>query len=179
MSPLRRRAGNVIGGGDWALDRIVPDCIRAIEGNKPIETRSPKAIRPWQHVLEPLSGYMLLASKMWEEPALYCEGWNFGPNTESIADVWTVANKLIATYGKGKLKDVSDPNALHEAKLLMLDINKAKFKLGWTPRMNLSQCIALTADWYKHYKNNDVYNLCLNEIKQYIAHNHEYWYCAL
>lgn len=167
------RAGNVIGGGDWALDRIIPDCIKAIEADKPIEIRSPKAIRPWQHVLEPLSGYMLLASKMWEDPTIYCEGWNFGPNTESIANVWTVANKLIEDYGKGQLKGASDENALHEAKLLMLDINKAKFKLGWTPRMNLSQCIALTADWYKQYENNDVYNLCLNEIKQYIAHNHE------
>lgn len=123
------RAGNVIGGGDWAKDRIIPDCIRAIEANKTIEIRSPKAIRPWQHVLEPLGGYMLLASKMWKEPTKYCEGWNFGPRTESIANVWDVATKLITNYGKGELKDVSDPNALHEAKLLMLDINKAHFNL--------------------------------------------------
>ena len=79
------RAGNVIGGGDWAKDRIIPDCIRSIEANKTIEIRSPKAIRPWQHVLEPLGGYMLLASKMWEEPTKYCEGWNFGPRTESVS----------------------------------------------------------------------------------------------
>ena len=108
------RAGNVIGGGDWALDRIIPDCIRALEANKIIEIRSPKAIRPWQHVLEPLGGYMLLASKMWDAPTKYCEGWNFGPRTESIANVWSVASKLIDSYGKGELKDVSDPNALHK-----------------------------------------------------------------
>ena len=89
------RAGNVIGGGDWAKDRIIPDCIRAIEANKTIEIRSPKAIRPWQHVLEPLGGSMLLASKMWKEPTKYCEGWDFGPRTESIANVWDVATKLI------------------------------------------------------------------------------------
>ncbi len=150
------RAGNVIGGGDWALDRIIPDCIKALEAGKPIDIRSPKAIRPWQHVLEPLSGYMLLAQKMWDEPTKYCEGWNFGPRTESIADVWTVASKLIEDYGKGELRDVSDPYALHEAKLLMLDISKAKFRLGWEPRMNLDQCLAMVADWYMVNNHNSV-----------------------
>lgn len=163
------RAGNVIGGGDWAKDRIIPDCIRAIEANKTIEIRSPKAIRPWQHVLEPLGGYMLLASKMWEEPTKYCEGWNFGPRTESIANVWDVATKLIYNYGKGELKDVSDPNALHEAKLLMLDINKAHFKLGWEPRKNIDQCMAMVAEWYKRYQGEDVYNLCVEQINKYVG----------
>ena len=136
------RAGNVIGGGDWALDRIIPDCIKALEAGKPIEIRSPKAIRPWQHVLEPLSGYILLASKMWNEPTKYCEGWNFGPRTESITNVWDVASMVIENYGSGELKDLSDTNALHEAKLLMLDISKAKFMLGWEPKMEnkTSEC---------------------------------------
>ena len=163
------RAGNVIGGGDWALDRIIPDCIRALEANKIIEIRSPKAIRPWQHVLEPLGGYMLLASKMWDAPTKYCEGWNFGPRTESIANVWSVASKLIDSYGKGELKDVSDPNALHEANLLMLDINKAPFKLGWEPRMNINQCINMVADWYKRYQAEDVYHLCVEQIHKYVS----------
>lgn len=163
------RAGNVIGGGDWALDRIFPDCIKAIEAEKPIAIRNRTAVRPWQHVLEPLSGYMLLASKMWEEPTKFCEGWNFGPRAESISTVWEVASKLIANYGKGELKDMSDPNAVHEANLLMLDISKAKFKLGWEPRMNIDQCIALVADWYKRYKTEDVYSLCVEEIERYIS----------
>jgi len=163
------RAGNVIGGGDWALDRIIPDCIRAIEANKTIEIRSPKAIRPWQHVLEPLSGYMHLASMMWNEPTKYCESWNFGPRAESISNVWDVATKLISNYGKGELKDISDSNALHEAKLLMLDISKAKFKLGWEPRMNLDQCIAMVTDWYKRYNNEEVYNLCVEQIQTYVS----------
>ena len=163
------RAGNVIGGGDWALDRIIPDCIRALESNKPIEIRSPKAIRPWQHVLEPLSGYMLLASKMWNEPTEYCEGWNFGPRVENIISVWEVGTKILENYGKGELKDLSDSNALHEAELLMLDISKAKFRLGWEPRMDIEQCIQLVIDWYRCYKTEEVYGLCLEEIKKFIG----------
>lgn len=162
------RAGNVIGGGDWALDRIIPDCIRALEAGRTIDIRSPKSIRPWQHVLEPLSGYMLLAKKMWGNPTEYCEGWNFGPRAESISTVWEVASKVVDNYGKGELRDLSDPNALHEAKLLMLDISKAKFRLGWEPRMNIDQTIALTVDWYKNYKNTQVNNLCIRQIKEFI-----------
>lgn len=161
------RAGNVIGGGDWALDRIIPDCIKALEQDKVIDIRSPKAIRPWEHVLEPLSGYMLLAKKQWEYPTEYCEGWNFGPESESVSTVWDVATELIKDYGRGELKDASDPNAVHEAKLLMLDITKAKTKLGWKPRMNMQQCMALVADWYKRYKTEDVYQLCVEEINQF------------
>ncbi|MDD3944487.1 MAG: CDP-glucose 4,6-dehydratase [Bacteroidales bacterium] len=161
------RAGNVIGGGDWAIDRIIPDCIRALEEGKDIDIRSPKAIRPWQHVIEPLGGYMLLAKKMWEEPTKYCDGWNFGPQTESIRTVWEVASRVVEDYGKGKLNNVSDPNALHEAKLLMLDINKAKFRLGWTPAMNIDQCVGMTVDWYKRYKTVNVYDLCVEQINKY------------
>lgn len=162
------RAGNVIGGGDWALDRIIPDCIKALEQDKVIDIRSPKAIRPWEHVLEPLSGYMLLAKKQWEHPTEFCEGWNFGPESESVSTVWEVATELIKNYGKGKLKDSSDPNAVHEAKLLMLDITKAKTKLGWKPRMNMQQCMQLVADWYKRYQTEDVYQLCVEEIEKFI-----------
>ncbi len=163
------RAGNVIGGGDWALDRIIPDCIKALEADKPINIRNPKAIRPWQHVLEPLSGYLLLAQQMWDEPTKYAAGWNFGPRTESIATVWDVATKVIANYGSGELKDLSDPNALHEANLLMLDISKAKFELGWEPKMNIEQCVALTVDWYKRYRGVNVYDLCAEQLTKYIA----------
>lgn len=161
------RAGNVIGGGDWALDRIIPDCIKALEQDKVIDIRSPKAIRPWEHVLEPLSGYMLLAKKQWEHPTEFCEGWNFGPESESVSTVWEIATELIKNYGKGELKDSSDPNAVHEAKLLMLDITKAKTKLGWKPRMNMQQCMELVADWYKRYQTEDVYQLCVEEIGKF------------
>lgn len=164
------RAGNVIGGGDWAKDRIIPDCIRALEAGKPIEIRSPKAVRPWEHVLEPLSGYMLLAQKMWEHPTEYCEGWNFGPEADSVSTVWEMATKLVQNFGIGVLKDVSDPQALHEANLLMLDITKAKTRLGWKPRLNALQTIELVADWYKRYQQEDVYVLCVEQISEFIKY---------
>ncbi|MBV5283191.1 MAG: CDP-glucose 4,6-dehydratase [Paludibacter sp.] len=186
------RAGNVIGGGDWALDRIIPDCIKALEADTTIDIRSPKAIRPWQHVLEPLSGYMLLASKMWNEPTEYCEGWNFGPHAESIATVWNVATKVVENYFAPTLKgtkedgddelstinyqlsthlrDLSNPNDLHEAKLLMLDISKAKFQLGWEPRLNIDQTVELTVDWYKRYKSKNIHNLCVENIVKYLSY---------
>lgn len=162
------RAGNVIGGGDWSKDRIIPDCIRALETTKTIDIRSPKAVRPWQHVLEPLYGYMLLANKMWLNPTDYCEGWNFGPEQENVMTVWEVATAIINSFGIGKLNDVSDPNAFHEANLLMLNINKAKTRLNWRPRLNAEQTIILTSDWYKRYQTENVYDLCVEEIKKYI-----------
>lgn len=162
------RAGNVIGGGDWAKDRIIPDCIKALEKNQPIAIRSPHAVRPWQHVLEPLSGYMLLGQKMWEQPTLYCEGWNFGPLPNSIAEVWTIAEHMVHFYGKGELKDLSENKALHEANLLMLDISKAKYKLGWSPKMSLKECMQLVTDWYRRYTKDDVYSICIEEIQKYV-----------
>ncbi|PZX19170.1 CDP-glucose 4,6-dehydratase [Breznakibacter xylanolyticus] len=163
------RAGNVIGGGDWAKDRIIPDCIRAIEAGIPIEIRSPKAIRPWQHVLEPLSGYLLLAKRMWEEPTKYCEGWNFGPNADSIATVWEVASEVVKCYGKGELVDTSNPNDLHEAKLLMLDVSKARWELGWEPRLLVKGAVALTTDWYCDNVYDHYYKKCLNQLVLFIS----------
>lgn len=162
------RAGNVIGGGDWAKDRIIPDCIRAVEAGQPIAIRNRNAVRPWQHVLEPLSGYMLLAQKMWEEPTKYCEGWNFGPKMDAVVPVWDVATMLTGAYGKGELLDQTDPNAVHEANLLMLDITKAQTRLGWQPKMSTKEAIELTADWYKRYHSEDVYKLCVSEINKYL-----------
>lgn len=167
------RAGNVIGGGDWATDRIIPDCIRALEAGAPINIRSPKAIRPWQHVLEPLSGYMLLASKMWNQPTAYCEGWNFGPRAESVSTVWDVATKVIRHYGSGQLRDISTTQALHEANLLMLDISKARLRLGWEPVMGIDRTIGMTVEWYRKYRTMDVNALCLDQIAQYVTeHRH-------
>lgn len=161
------RAGNVIGGGDWSKDRIIPDCIRALENKNIINIRSPRAVRPWEHVLEPLSGYLLLAQKMWNEPTIWCEGWNFGPESNSVSTVWEVATQIVKYYGDGKLHDSSNTTSFHEATLLMLNINKAKTRLGWHPRLNLQQCIELVVDWYKRYKTEDVYHLCLEEINIY------------
>jgi len=159
------RAGNVIGGGDWSLDRIIPDCIRALETGSPINIRNAQAIRPWQHVLEPLSGYLLLAMRMWENPTIFCEGWNFGPSPESVSTVWEVASEVVKCYeGNSKLCDLSHVDTLHESNILMLDISKARFKLGWKPKMNMNETVKLTIDWYKRYAEENVYNLCVEQI---------------
>ena len=161
------RAGNVIGGGDWATDRIIPDCIRAIEAEQSIVIRNRHAVRPWQHVLEPLSGYLLLAQRMWEMPTAYCEGWNFGPKMDAVVSVWDIATMLTKVYGKGSLLDQTEPNAPHEANLLMLDISKAQNRLGWQPRLTTQETIEMTADWYKRYQTQNVYELCVEEINKY------------
>lgn len=163
------RAGNVIGGGDWAKDRIIPDCIKALEEGKNIEIRSPKSIRPWEHVLEPLSGYLLLGQKMIENPVKYSDGWNFGPHLDSIVTVWEIAEKVVKYYGEGELKDISNPNELHEAKLLALDIAKARFELGWKPTLNIDETIEMTVEWYRECKNKDVYELCVRQIEEFIG----------
>jgi CDP-glucose 4,6-dehydratase len=161
------RAGNVIGGGDWAKDRIIPDCIRALESNKAIEIRSPQSLRPWEHVLDPLSGYLLLGQKMYNEPSKYCEAWNFGPHLDSVITVWEVATKSIQYYGKGELIDVSRQNDLHEAKLLALDITKARFCLGWKPTLSIDNAIRITIEWYKKYGKENVYEICKSQINYF------------
>ncbi len=163
------RAGNVIGGGDWSKDRIIPDCIRALEAEEPVKIRSPKAIRPWQFVLEPLAGYLLLAEKMYEDSVSYAQGWNFGPEEENVADVWTVAKELLLEYGEGHLIDVSGEKKPHEAMLLKLDITKAKEKLGWRPRLDLKETIAWTTEWYRSYREKNVYELCIRQIEEYMT----------
>ena len=162
------RAGNVIGGGDWAKDRIIPDCIRAIENNEVIEIRSPKAVRPWQYVLEPLRGYLLLGQKLTENPIEYSGAWNFGPNIDSLEPVWEVAKRVVKYYGKGQIKDISNKQHVHEANMLNLDISKAKFKLNWFPKLNIDETIKLTVEWYNRYMNDDVYTLCVEQIEGYV-----------
>jgi CDP-glucose 4,6-dehydratase len=164
------RAGNVIGGGDWAADRIVPDCIRALEAGKSVEVRSPKAVRPWQHVLEPLSGYLTLGARLWNNPAKFAEAWNFGPSPESVVPVWDIARMVVEHYGAGTLKDVSNPDALHEAKLLALDTAKARYELDWMPKWNIRTTIAKTVEWYARYREENVYQLCLKQIAEYNDH---------
>ncbi len=162
------RAGNVIGGGDWAEDRLIPDCIRYINDNKPIEIRNPIAVRPWQHVLEPLSGYLLLGQKLLEEGKKYAEGFNFGPNEDSVLKVADVSKKVCEYYGKGEVV-VCKKDDLHEANLLMLNIDKAKQVLGWTPTYNADNAIQKTVEWYKHFYADDVdmYEFTINQIKEY------------
>lgn len=161
------RAGNVIGGGDWSPYRLIVDIIKAVENNAEIEIRNPNAVRPWQHVLEPLSGYLLLAAKMQEEKQ-YDEAWNFGPEAGNIITVRELLEEIIKYYGKGNWKDVSDIEKLHEATLLSLDISKAKTKLQWHPKLNLQETVKYTIDWYKDYKTENVLDLCTRQINEYM-----------
>lgn len=163
------RAGNVIGGGDWADDRIVPDCIRALEAGQPVGLRNPAAVRPWQHVLEPLGGYLLLAARMLESPTEYCEAWNFGPDTDGVTTVGELAGKVVARYGSGTVADMSDPAAVYEARLLTLDITKAQRRLHWRPRLDIDRAVAMTVDWYRRYRNENVLDLCREQIEQYMS----------
>lgn len=162
------RAGNVIGGGDWALDRLIPDCVKFINAGQKIEIRNPIAVRPWQHVLEPLSGYLLLGEKLMESGAIYAEGFNFGPNEESVLKVAEVAQKVVEFYGRGEVV-VHKKDNLHEANLLMLNIEKAEKVLGWTPTYTANEAIEKTVDWYKHFYNQktDMYEFTINQIKNY------------
>lgn len=164
------RAGNVIGGGDWALDRLIPDCIRAINNNEKIEIRNPIAVRPWQHVLEPLSGYLLLGEKLLESGKKYAEGFNFGPNEDSVLKVSDVVQKVIEFYGKGEVF-VHKKDNLHEAGLLMLNIDKARKVLNWKPTYTPEEAIEKTVDWYKHFYSNDrnLLNYTLSQIADYVS----------
>ncbi len=144
------RAGNVIGGGDWAQDRLIPDCIRAIHNQKPIEIRNPHAIRPWQHVLEPLSGYLILGELLFTDGEKYAQGFNFGPEKQDALTVEEIVKKVIANYGTGEVI-VGKKDDLHEAQLLMLDNSKAKKMLGWQPLYSPDEAINATTQWYKSF----------------------------
>lgn len=145
------RAGNVIGGGDWAAYRIVPDVISALKSQSPIEVRSPKAVRPWQHVLEPLSGYLLLGARLLNPVTAprFCEAYNFGPSNSSVKTVAQLVDGLVKQWGKGKWVDVSNPNAVHEASLLQLSIDKAAAHLDWHPRWGFDETLKRTVNWYR------------------------------
>ena len=160
------RAGNVIGGGDWSADRLIPDCIRFIEAGKDIEIRNPIATRPWEHVLEPLSGYLRVGEKLIEDPVKYATSFNFGPHISANKTVWEVVSRLVDYYGKGRVVDVSNPADLHENTLLNLDVTKAYVMLGWEARWNLQEAIEKTVDWYKEaLQTYDMYDFCVRQIK--------------
>jgi CDP-glucose 4,6-dehydratase len=164
------RAGNVIGGGDWAADRIVADLARGIASNEPVLVRSPRAVRPWQHVLEPLSGYLILAARMLNTPSSrWCEAWNFGPLPHDALTVREVAEAFIAAWGQGTWVDRSDPNQPEEAHLLRLNIDKALAELNWRPRWDISRALERTAAWYRGYYNRpeSARESCLADITCY------------
>jgi CDP-glucose 4,6-dehydratase len=161
------RAGNVIGGGDRAKDRIIPDIIRGMEKNETIIVRNPQSVRPWQHVLEPLSGYLLLGKKLEEQPTAFCSAWNIGPRTDDVLTVKEVAEKAIAAFGKGSYTTPPQSNQPHEAALLQLDISKAQHELGWQPKLDSAEAIEWAIQWYKNAGKENVIDFTLGQIDQY------------
>lgn len=143
------RAGNVIGGGDWAEDRIIPDCIRALQKEQPIIIRNPQATRPWQHVLEPLSGYIMLGSEMLKGNRSVSGSWNFGPREDEVRSVNDVTQAVITHWGNGVVHLDNNVNHPHEATLLQLDCSKARTQLGWSPQWNFATTMEKTVSWYR------------------------------
>jgi len=163
------RAGNVIGGGDWADDRLIPDILRSFEKSEPVVIRNPKSTRPWQHVLEPLSGYLVLAQKIYNDQNKYSEGWNFGPNEQDVKPVDWILNRMIGKWPNSSWELDSSSNP-HEANFLQLDISKSEFKLGWKPVWELSHTLEKIIDWHQAWLNKeDMQTVCLSEIEAYMT----------
>ena len=163
------RAGNVIGGGDWAPDRIVPDSIRALQNDRPIIIRNPLSTRPWQHVLEPLSGYLRLAVKLYDTPQDYSGPWNFGPRGESMRSVQDLVEKVIGCWGRGKIHVKREEGAPYEARMLHLNCDKAHQMLGWQPRWDFDRAVAETVRWYKEvYSGGLALEMTRGQIRDYM-----------
>ncbi len=162
------RAGNVIGGGDWAKDRLIPDILNSFAAGKPVVIRNPKAIRPWQHVLEPLRGYLTLAQKLHNDGMAYAEGWNFGPKDEDAQPVEWIVNEMGRLWGEGASWELDKGQNPHEAMTLKLDITKAGQRLGWTPALRLSDALKLIVEWTRQMKKGqDMKQVTLDQIKAY------------
>jgi CDP-glucose 4,6-dehydratase len=162
------RAGNVIGGGDWAEDRLIPDILRAFEKNESVIVRNPLATRPWQHVLEPLSGYLVLAQHLYEDGCKYTEGWNFGPKDEDCKPVSWILDKMVTKWGNGVSWELDKNNNPHEAGYLKLDCSKAAMQLNWHPKWNLEYTLESIINWHQNYlSGKNIQEQCLLEIAKY------------
>jgi CDP-glucose 4,6-dehydratase len=167
------RAGNAIGGGDWGPDRLIPDCVRALNAGRPVGIRNPQSVRPWQHVLELLSGYLWLGARLWEDPEGFSDAWNFGPGGAENWPVQEVVDRFIKAWGSGSWEDLSDPRAVHEAAALRLCCDKTTARLCWRNALSMEQAIDMTAEWYKmfyiNHGNSNTYNICVEQIRNYTS----------
>lgn len=165
------RAGNVIGGGDWAQDRIVPDAVRALSEKKPLVVRNPNSTRPWQHVLEPLTGYLMLAERLSEDKEAWGGPWNFGPNPDGTVTVAALADHIVRAWGSGEWVTVPEARAPKETRTLHLDSSKARELLRWKPKLGLPEAVDLTVDWYKNAllsaRKNDLFEFSIQQIENY------------
>ena len=162
------RAGNVIGGGDWAKDRLIPDIINSVLKQHKLKIRNPKAVRPWQYVLDPLNGYLQLVEKLWNDMRSFCEGWNFGPNEQDEKSVDWLVKKFSEIWGRPISWEQFSNFYPHEANYLRLDCSKAKKKLGWKQKLNLDSALKWTIDWYKHFiQKDDMRRFTEEQIKNF------------
>ncbi len=168
------RAGNVIGGGDWSANRIVPDCIRALKANEPIVLRNPDSTRPWQHVLEPVFGYLLLGARMLENPKQFSGAWNFGPRSEATRTVHELATEVVRRWGSGTVRVEKPANAPHEAGLLQLSCDKAMAGLGWQAVWPFEEAVAATVAWYRRTTDGEpAIDVTRSQITQYLEAAHD------
>jgi CDP-glucose 4,6-dehydratase len=174
------RAGNVIGGGDWADDRLIPDLIKAFTKGEPVKLRNPASVRPWQHVLEPLNAYMLLAERLYDEGNSYAEAWNFGPNEADTKSTGWLVERIASSWGGNVSYLIQhDENAVHEALYLRLDCSKARSKLGWYPVWSIEDAVVNVTDWYQAYlRKEDMQTFSLKQIQQYQEHRSAIWTTA-
>lgn len=164
------RAGNVIGGGDWARDRLIPDIMQAIIDGRPVSIRAPNATRPWQHVLEALGGYLLLTERLWSDGAAFSEAWNFGPNADDIKPVQWITEQLTVRWGRGASWELDDTEHKKEANILKLDCTKAKNRLGWHPRLDLDTTLEWIIEWHAaRLEGRPVREVSTDQIKRYEA----------
>ncbi|MFJ4343853.1 CDP-glucose 4,6-dehydratase [Pseudomonas sp. NPDC089401] len=164
------RAGNVIGGGDWADDRLIPDILRAVAKGEPVVVRNPMATRPWQHVLEPLSGYLVLAQQLWEHGHAVAQGWNFGPRDEDARPVEWILDHMVQAWGDGARWQLDNDPQPHEARYLKLDISKARAHLKWEPTWNLETTLTHIVNWHRAWlQGDDMHARCVDEINSYMA----------
>lgn len=165
------RAGNVIGGGDWGEDRLVADAARAIQRGRPLLVRNPKSVRPWQHVLEPLAGYLALAERLYTEGDKWAGAWNFGPRDEDAVTVADLATMIMRLWGEGEWEEVSEQEAPREGRYLKLDCSKARQILGWRPRLTLEEAVRMTIAWYRRARaaepGREMYDLTCEQIREY------------
>lgn len=162
------RAGNVIGGGDWSEDRLIPDMVRAFSKGTPVLIRNPHAVRPWQHVLEPVEAYVLLAEKLWARQNEHASAWNFGPEFGDAISVGGVVRQFGELWGDGAVWEIDTHPQVHEAGLLRLDCSKAAMELGWVPRLRILDALRLTAEWYRRYLHgDDMGKYTADQIAQY------------
>lgn len=162
------RSGNVIGGGDWAQDRLIPDVMRAFSSGKDVAIRNPHAVRPWQHVLEPSSGYLMLAERLWREGAKYAEAWNFGPDDFDAKPVQWIVERVAKAWGRDGAWRLDAGEHPHETTHLRLDCSKAKERLGWRPRWTLDRALNAVSEWYRAYQaGKEIPEVMLEQIAQY------------